>query len=46
MQEDPAVGPEFYWNGSVNAGQAADGQVILDLNARLADRVAQALNGS
>jgi hypothetical protein len=45
MQADPAMGPEFYWNGSVNEGQASDGQAILDLNARLAERVTRALNG-
>ena len=46
MREDPAVEPEFYWNGSVNESQATDGQVILDLNARLSERVRRVLDGS
>jgi len=44
MRADRAMDPEFVWNGGANETQAADGQVILDLNARLVEQVTEALN--
>ncbi len=44
MRADRAMDPEFVWNGGVNESQSEDGQVILDLNARLVGLVTQALN--
>ena len=46
IRADRMFASELVWNGMVNQGQAEDGQVILELNGQLAERVASRLEGN